>query len=214
MKTRYQVAVALAACLAAGAAVAAPVTQPWYVGASFGGLNTNASASDFKQALVSRGFNVTSVSLDEPNTGWKVFGGFQFLPNLAVEASYADLGKIHSNVKATGVTNVTALVQAAADTHAYSIEGWSVALVGMVHAGPTVLFAKLGGTRWRADIDVNAVNTGISTSRSESGTGMDWGAGLKVPFFNNRIAFRAEWDGFRVSGRWIDFYSAGVEFHF
>lgn len=213
MKTKYRVPIVLAACLSAAAAVAAP-PQSWYVGGSFGGVNTNVSGNDLRQALVNQGFNITSVNFDDATTGWKLFGGYQFMSNLAVEASYVNLGKIDTTVKATGVTDVNALVQTAANAHGYSIEGGSIDLVGLLPLGPAVLFGKLGATYWHANIDVDAVNTGVSISRSKNGTGANWGAGVKFPVFHNQIQIRAEWESIRVSSRWIDFYSAGVEFHF
>lgn len=214
MKTRYQIAMALAACLAGGSAVAATPSLPWYVGGSYGGVNTNASASDLKQVLVNKGYNVTSVNLGEPSTGWKLYGGFQFLPYLGVEAGYQDLGKIDATVKASGVSNIKGIVKTTLNNEPYSFDGWNVDLVGMLPVGPTVLFAKAGAVWWSADITATAINTGVTASRSDSGTGAHWGAGLKFPMYNNRIGIRGEWEEYRVNGRWIMFYSAGVEFHF
>lgn len=212
MKIKYLV-LALAACTAFGSALAAPA-NPWYVGASWGGVNTNASTADFKQSLVNQGYNVTSVSFDEPSTGWKVFGGFEFLDNFAVEVAYLDFGKINSTTKVSGVADVKALVRAATNAHAYSIKGGTVDLVGQLHTGPVVLFAQAGAVRWNADINVNAVNTRVSASGSASGTGLHWGAGVKVPIFHDRLNLRFGWESYRVSGRWIDFYSGGLSFHF
>jgi OmpA-OmpF porin, OOP family len=214
MKTSHRIAMACAAFLAAGSVFAAPPPRPWYLGASGGGVNSSASGSDLQQALVSRGYNVTSVQLDEPNTGWKVFGGFRFHPNWAAEVGYTDLGEVKTTVAATGVTDVNAIVQDALAAHDFSAQGWTADLVGMMPAGPTWLFAKAGLVRWNADIKVREVNTGINASRTENGTGAHWGVGIKVPVYRQRVNLRAEWERFDVSGEWIDFYSAGLEVRF
>jgi len=215
MKTRLLIMlIAAFAGGAAGTAWAAVPADPWYLGAGFGSVNTGASASNLQQALVSQGYNVTSVKEDKPTTGWKLFGGFQFHPNWAAEFGYTDLGEVTSHVTATGVTNINAIVQDALDAHDFSAQGWSVDIMGMLHAGPVMLFAKFGGVHYKADVKVQEVNTSTTASRTVWGTGTHYGVGVKVPVYQNRFHQRGEWERFHVSGEWIDLYSIGAEFHF
>ncbi|MDE2235028.1 MAG: outer membrane beta-barrel protein [Gammaproteobacteria bacterium] len=203
----------LAAC-AAGSVTAAVPADPWYVGGGYGIVNTDASASQLQQALVNQGYNVTSVTLDKPNTGWKLYAGFQFHPNWAVELGYAELGEVTSHVTASGVLDVNQFVQDALDAHDFSANGVTLDLMGMVHTGPVALFAKLGGVHYKADVKVYEVNSGINADRSQWGTGLHYSAGAMLPVYQNRVNLRGEWERFRISGEWIDLYSLNVEYHF
>lgn len=216
MNTRLIVTLisAVAVAAATGSAVAADTANPWYLGANLGTVNTGASSANLQQSLTSQGYNVTSVNVDKPGTGWKIYGGFQFHPNWAVELGYVDLGEVTSNVTATGITNVNTLVQDALNAHDFSARGLTFDLLGMVPAGPILLFARAGGMHYKADVRVQETNTGISASAVEWGTGAHYGVGVKLPVYEERVNLRGEWERFHVNGEWIDLYSIGAEFHF
>lgn len=205
---------ALTVC-AAGSAAAAVPSDPWYLGAGVGNVNTSASASDLQQALENQGYTVTSVNIDKPSVGWKLFGGFQLHPNWAVEMAFADLGEVTSDVTATGVTDINQIVQDAMNAHDFSAQGLTLDIMGMLNTtGPVVLFARAGGVYYKAKVKVNEVNTGVSAESTEWGTGAHYGVGVMFPVYQKRVNIRAEWERFRVSGESIDLYSISADFHF
>ncbi|PRY67359.1 outer membrane beta-barrel protein [Halomonas ventosae] len=93
-----------------------------YVGAGFGQAKTDADL-DLGGALRSEGLTVISDSNDDSDIGYKIYAGYQFNPNFAVEASYVDFGKFEAN--ATVVDGEPIGVSADA-----SIDGFGFALVG------------------------------------------------------------------------------------
>src|SRR5689334_13737483 len=62
----------------------AAAQNAFYAGGSIG----QATARDFCNGLSGPG-----VSCDDQDTAWKIYGGYQFHPNVAVELGYADLGE-------------------------------------------------------------------------------------------------------------------------
>src|SRR5947199_5705699 len=53
-----------------------------------------------------KGDDIGGLATDRSSTGGKVYGGYEFTPNVAVEAGYADVGKASSaaaDVKGRGV---------------------------------------------------------------------------------------------------------------
>ena len=80
-----------------GLAIAAATTPAWsqeptskfYAGASLG-------QSKFKGACDTEA-GITLSNCKDSDTAWKIFGGYQFTPNLAVELGYNDFGRISSD---------------------------------------------------------------------------------------------------------------------
>lgn len=79
---------------------------PWFatpvlaqeVGAYYGGLSVGQSRAFFDEPGISNrllppGVASTGLSVDDRDFAYRVFGGYQFHPNFAVEAGYFDLGK-------------------------------------------------------------------------------------------------------------------------
>lgn len=77
------------------ALIAAPVlaqdTGHTYVGVSVGQSKTEIDANGITSGLLP-GVSTTSSSADEKDTAYKVFGGYQFNRNLAIEGGYFNLG--------------------------------------------------------------------------------------------------------------------------
>ena len=100
-----KIAIVLALIGASGVAYA---QQPgFYLGASVG--QTNISTDDLVSNTVNelRAAGATSVSSDDSNrdVGWKIFGGYQFNPYLALEGGYVNFGKYDPQI--TGLAGTT-----------------------------------------------------------------------------------------------------------
>ncbi|MEQ6342668.1 MAG: outer membrane beta-barrel protein [Gammaproteobacteria bacterium] len=221
-RRRRTVVAGLLSCLVVTTAVIA--TPPalaavpgWYAGASGGWTKGKFSSSDLQGDLAAKGYNsLDSVNVDNTDTGWKLFGGYQFNPFIAAEASYVDLGDITSTVKGkTDPANIPQpLLNDAADVHGYLAKGWTLAGVGIWPVKPTVsLFAKAGLFAWTADVDIKEVSSGLSTSRGANGTNGMFGVGARfMP--HPKWELRAEYERYQVSSDWANFFSLGAAYHF
>lgn len=134
--------------------------------------------------------------LNDTDTGFKAFGGWQFTPNLAVELAYVDLGTY-------GPAGNT-----------FDQYGVSAQFVGLVPLGQSgvSLFGKAGLFAWsieRYDNDDYYYN-----EPEDSGTDLAVGAGLQIDFHRN-MGLRAEWERFYdVAGSDVDLITAGFFYRF
>lgn len=69
----------------------------WYGGAGVGQSRAVIDDSRITSGLLSDGFSTTSISDDNRDTGYKLFGGYRFNPNFALEGGYYDLGRFGFN---------------------------------------------------------------------------------------------------------------------
>ena len=117
---------------------------------------------------------VESGDYSESDSGYKVFGGYNFgvvpLVDLGLEASYVHFGN-PSNTSANFETEVTGL-------NAFGLAGLSF--------GPFGIFAKLGVIDWGMDTTEGTV------TNSESGTDPAYGLGARLAF--GSFAVRAEYE--------------------
>ncbi|MCE0734135.1 porin family protein [Halomonas sp. G15] len=173
-----------------------------YVGA---GLGYTKMDNDTLDLLDSAGANT-----DDSDTGYKLFVGYQFNPNFAVEASYLDFGDFEAN----GVLNGDP-----ADAK-LSAEGFGFALVGKlpIQNGFSV-YGKLGMVAWDGDISANltdANNQRWNLSGSEDGTDPFYGIGAEYEV--ERILMRAEFERYDISESGedfeIDMISASIGYRF
>ncbi len=159
-----------------------------YIGGSIGSADVDYSESspDFGD-----------VSFDSDDTGYKVFGGYNFgiVPflNLAAELSYVDFGSQESLV--AGVTGNRL------DVNAFTLAG----LLGF-DLGPVGVFAKAGFARWDADL-----KSGFGNG-SESGSDPLYGLGAKIQL--GSIAVRAEYEMYDLDNVEIDYFSLGASYTF
>ena len=142
------------------------------------------------------GFGNTSVDIecdlditcnaDDSDTGFKIFGGYQFNPNFAFEVAYVDLGE----AKITGTDSVLGSTTATVEA-----SGFNFAVVGSFPVGERFeLMAKAGFFRW--DLDLNA-SSSVFGSGSESETGFDPMFGIGGSFnITNNFGLRVEYEKF------------------
>lgn len=173
----------------------------WYLGAGYGQSETDIDEAKTSRSYATGGYTSASTTADEKDTGWKLFGGYQFTRNWAVELAYVDLGKVSQDTSATS----------GAGTDKYRDEGtskgWSIAGVGTVMVSDSFgVFGKLGAFRW--DVDTKCSFTPISgggtgcaapANRSASGTDLTYGLGLKYNL-TKQTSLRVEWEQFKDVG--------------
>ena len=134
--------------------------------------------------------------------GFKIFGGFEFTPNLAVEMAYVDLGELaySGSFSGTPVTNGR-----------LETTGFNFALVGTFPVSSSFsLFAKGGIFGWLAEArDITGGSPFVG--RDEGG---DVSFGLGAAFHLDRnLSLRAEWEYFEANDS-ITLLSAGLAYRF
>ncbi|GAP35621.1 outer membrane beta-barrel protein [Piscinibacter sakaiensis] len=164
--------------LGASLGLSAAHAEGLYIGGSAGG-------SHYK------GQSVGGLETDRSKTGSKVFGGYQFTPNLALEGGYVDLGKFNS---------------AAGDRKA---NGYYLDAVGTVPiSGPWSAIGRVGVFGGKLS------DSGIGSDR---GTAAKVGAGIDYAIDKN-LSVRGEWERYRFDAlntrANTDLYSVGVRYAF
>ncbi|RLJ16827.1 hypothetical protein DJ031_15245 [bacterium endosymbiont of Escarpia laminata] len=186
---------------------------PWYMGVSVGASKSAADAAELDANLAALGYSTTS-TLDDTDIGWKLFGGYQWNPNLAVEAALVDLGQVTSRISGN-FGDLDAFVADVARVHPYSARGISASIVGELPVAQRFrLFGKVGLFFWDADIDARFEVGGQPISfDSKQGVDPVFGAGVKF-HINKKTALRVEWERYEIDRDSVQLLSAGVEYRF
>ncbi|MCL7942121.1 porin family protein [Halomonas sp. ATCH28] len=159
-----------------------------YLGAGIGHASMDNDGLDW---LDRNGFNT-----DDSDTAYKLFAGYQFNPNFAVEANYVDLGDFSASGAAGGDSANLKL----------GVDGFTAALVGKlpIQNGFSV-HGKLGMVAWDADIDGNATVNGTYYRESTGEDGTDPYYGIGAEYEIDRIMMRAEYERYDISESGEDF---------
>ncbi len=216
MRTPLVCTILASALLATPTAFAAGAGH-FYIGAGLGGTTVKdaPSASEFDSDLASIGITASS-SVDDTDTGWKLYGGYMFNQNLAVEASYADLGELSIDSTITAPLAGTLATTWEAQTLAVSAVGiWPLAY-------NFEIFGKAGFHYWDAEITATATGGGGAASGSDDDNGTDVLYGIGAAYnLNDNFALRAEWERYSNIGddnttgeSDVDMWSAGVQYSF
>lgn len=161
----------------------------WYGGLSVGGSQIGMSDN----ILPVTGATPAGLTKDESSTGFKLFGGYQYNPNFALEGGYTDLGKFDARRNVTAPDGFISRNMRTA--------GFDLAAVGIIPMqNGFSLFGKIGVmyTMTRSSISTSStlvpVSAELSPKRSEWNPKFGIGAGYD---FSNGLGLRAEYE--RVS---------------
>lgn len=209
-------------CMSVGVAsfsgVALAEDAGWYAGGSLGSARakSDTSAAQLDAELATLGITATS-TLNEDDTGFKLFAGYQFNKNLAVEGGYVDLGKpieFSSVVTAPGAGTVKTTIKN---------DGWNMDVVGILPINDAFsAFGKVGLYYSKTTLDVSATGAGgtAAVSANKTETTPKFGLGANYAFTKN-VGVRAEWERYKNLGDNnttgegdVDLWSIGVSFKF
>jgi len=159
--------------LAAFALSAAAFAQNIYVGGAVGQARYDFDCSG-------------SSSCDKNDTGAKVFGGYKFTPNIAVEASYANFGKAKFGVPVPGFGVVNGDLKG---------EGFGAGVAFFAPFGNDFSgVARLGVASNK--FKLSASGFGASASQSETNTEATYGLGVSYNL-TKQVSIDLAWDGTR-----------------
>ena len=186
-------AVAAIACAASllycGLAIAADAGTGFYLGGNVGGSRVKIDTAGIDAAVRAAGATTSATTANENDTGFKLFAGYRFHPNFAVEGGYFNLGKFTT----TTVTTGPALTVAG---EVKNDNGFNLDLVGIVPFNDAFSgFARVGVQNSKTTVSAAAGGVGVSLSETKT----NWKAGLGVQYdFTKNIGARAEWERYRL----------------
>lgn len=179
----------------------------WYGGANIGRSATNIDDPRITSGLAAGGLGTSSISDRDRSTGFKLYGGYQFHRNFALEGGYFDLGKFGytANTIPTGTLDGN-----------IKLKGFNLDAVGILPI--TERFSALGrvGLNYAQARDsftgTGAVNV-TNPNPSKSGTNYKLGVGLQYAF-TDALGLRAEVERYRVNDAvgnkgHVDLFSVG-----
>lgn len=192
---------------------AATATEPgWYVGANLGQSEARIDTSRVVNRQLGNGFTNIRVDTKESRTGFKVFSGYQFGSNFAIEGGYFDLGDFSYRSYMTPQSVLTG--------HS-TVRGLNIDLVGILPLGEKLsAFGRLGMARTQVKDKYRgygAVPLTHFSSRNREDS-HKYGLGLQYDFTDN-FALRLEAERYDVKNAMfskndIDMYSVGVVYRF
>lgn len=183
--------------LASSILAAAPLAQAQAQAQERFYLGASAGSSDIDDAMAAG--LITSGPVDGKDSGTKIFGGYRFGRNLALELAYVDLGKLtySGDFSGTPVTGGTV-----------KVSGFNTSLVAMHQTTPQLgLFAKAGLFAW--DAKASDLTGGVPFSAKDDGVDLSLGIGADY-FFTKNVGARIEWEHFKLDPGNASLLSAGV----
>lgn len=155
----------------------------------YGGIGVGRTSIDVDTAgaqadLASVGITST-VTADDTDTGFKIFGGYQLNQNFAVEFGYADLGKFTATANVT--SPVVGTIKADVEASAIFLDA-----VGSLPLGNQFSLFGRAGIAF-TNTENNASGLGVTVSDDEDEANLKVGLGAQFGFTKN-VALRAEWE--------------------
>lgn len=210
--TRTSGRLSLVALAVATSSVAMAQDSGWYGGASAGESRATIDDAGITRELLNSGLTTSVINDNKRDTGYKIFGGYQFNRNFALEGGYFNLGKF-------GFTATTVPVGTLAGTlklHGFNLDAVGtlpmtekfsiIGRVGLNYAETTDTFRGTGAV---SVLDPNPSKRELNTK---------YGVGLEYAFTES-LALRLEAERYRINDAVsnkgdIDLISLGLVFRF
>jgi OOP family OmpA-OmpF porin len=186
---------------AAGCLLSAQVFAQPYVGFSFG-------QADVGEEMVIPGLIDPGGQVDGKDGAFKLFGGYQFNRNFALEAAIVDLGDVSYSGSFTDATGTVLPVSGGRIQNS----GLNLSAVGVLPLGTSfVVFGKVGMFLWYSE--ATDVTGGTFFYSEEDGADLSLGLGASMAL-GQRVSLRAEWERFDMSNTDVDLVTIGIAFRF
>ena len=166
-------------------------------------IGFSAGQADVDETMAIPGLVDPGARYDGKDGAFKLFGGYQFNPNFALEAALVDLGDVSYSGTFAGATVTGGRIQNS---------GLNLSAVGVVPLGQKlVLFGKVGMFLWYSE--ATDVTGGFGFRGEEDGADLSVGLGASIAI-GQRVSLRAEWERFDRKDFNIDLVSAGAVLKF
>lgn len=209
---RYSVIFLAGLCLSFVAHSAAADDRGWYIGIGFGDASTNYKITDFDDGSIGEGL------VDNSDSAWKIFGGYDINGYFAIELGFADLhNDADRKTTFSGISNAAgsrfdSLPGGAVSVDIDDTTGYFIAAIGSLPLTSRFdLSAKAGVVAWRAQqMTVDLDRRGLALD----GTDALIGIGMEYRFFN-AIGIRGEVERyFNFGATDQDVAALSISYHF
>ncbi len=176
----------------------------WYAGAAYGDAEYDFSAGAFDDG------SLTSSSLDDSDSGYKVLVGLGLTRTWGVEGAYIDLGeaKFDATSDGTGTIYSAGPVSQKMEATGYSLS----AVFNIVSTRSLRVFAKYGYFQWESEIA--AVNALGPIGGDDDGSDTVYSFGAEYTLYK-KFAVRGEWEQFKDVGPGdLELVSLGAVYRF
>lgn len=184
----------------------------WYLGGNIGQSNADIDNQRITDNLLDGGFSNFMIENDERDTGYKLFGGYQFNRNFAIESGYFDLGEFsyHATTMPAGTLDGQ-----------MKLRGFNLDLLGFIPFSERFsAFGRVGANYAEAKdrfSGAGSVNV-LSPRAEERDTHVKLGAGVQYAF-TDALAMRVETERYRINDAVgnkgdIDTVSVGLLYRF
>ena len=182
---------------------AAPPVTGFYAGAGAGQSRYNIDfASQVHGAYDGTAFAVTSASMDRKHdTAWRIFGGYQFMPYVAVEGGWQDLGSAKGDYALRNTQNGETFSRQAE----WDLSGFNATLVGIYpFAERFAVTGKVGA--FFSKLEFSETTTDANGARStfngpdDDQVRLTWGVGGSYRITDN-LSARLDWDRIEKVGQ-------------
>jgi OOP family OmpA-OmpF porin len=184
----------------------------WYMGANVGQSTADIDNERITNNLLDGGFSGIAIENDDRDTGYKLFGGYQFNRNFAIEGGYFDLGEFGYTATTVPVGTLDGRIK---------LKGINVDVLGFIPF--TEKFSAFGrvGVNYAEAKDrfsgAGAVNV-LNPYADERDTNLKLGVGVQYAF-TNALAMRVETERYRINDAVgnrgdVDLVSIGLLYRF
>jgi len=176
--------------------IAAPAANAkgFYVGGSLGQTSADVGVSDSISP---------TISVDDSDTGFKVFGGYNIVKYFSVEAAWVDVAQF--SIESTDPFLPASITGSA--------NGFAVEAMGILPLGKSFeLFAEYGMYVWDGTTDITMDGQSLP-SEGADGTDPTFGVGFAwQPMAKGQVRFEAE--RYTLENMDVDMYSVGFAYRF
>ncbi len=184
----------------------------WYAGGAIGRAAATIDDARITSGLAGAGIATTSIVDEDRDTGYKVYGGYQFNPYLGIEGGYYDLGHYGFTATTTPAGSLKGDI---------TLRGLNLDLVGTLPLGAGFsVFGRVGAAYTQARDHFSGTGIVVVTNPNPSvrATNLKLGVGLQYDF-TPALGMRLEAERYRVNDAVgnignVDMVSLGLIYRF
>jgi len=184
----------------------------WYGGISIGQSKAKIDDARIAGNLLGSGLSTSSITNDDSDTGYKIFAGYKFNKNFALEGGYFDLGKFGFAATTAGPGTLNGSIK---------LQGINLDAVGILPVGQGFSLFGRAGVNYAQARDSFSGTGSVNVSNpspSKNDTNYNFGLGLQYDL-NKSVGMRLGAERYRVNDAVgnrgdIDLFSAGLVYRF